>query len=95
MAPESMPPVFPRAPAWVMPSTSSGRSLPPWACRSRRFVASAKRRNVSTLAMTMRASIVRISMPTSDTRTKTSITSPLSRIRATTSASEADDGRST
>src|ERR671933_33478 len=34
----------------------------------------------------MRASMVRISIPTRDTRTKTSITRPLSRISATTSA---------
>jgi hypothetical protein len=37
--------------------------------RSDRFVASANRRYVSTLAITMRASMVSSSMPTSETRT--------------------------
>jgi hypothetical protein len=39
------------------------------------------------LATTMRASIVTSSMPITATRTYTSITSPLSRISSTTSAS--------
>src|SRR5215216_2465207 len=42
----------------------------------------------------MRASIVRISIPISDTRTKASMTRPLSRITSTTSASPLGRGRS-
>jgi hypothetical protein len=41
---------------------------------------------VSTLAITIRASIVISSIPITATRTYASITSPLSRIRSTTSA---------
>src|SRR5215216_6482303 len=60
-----------------------------------RFAASAKRRYVSTLAITTRASTLSSSMPTSDTRAKTSITTPLSRIVVTTSASVLCCSRST
>src|SRR3954452_279130 len=44
--------------------------------------------------MTILASIVRISIPISDTRTKASITRPLSRITSITSASPLGRGRS-
>ena len=53
--------------------------------RSSRFTASAKRRYVSTLAMTMRASIVTSSMPMTETRTNASMTIPLSRMTSSTS----------
>src|SRR5262249_31762063 len=49
-------------------------------------IASAYFRNVSTEAMTTRASTVRMSIPTSATQTQTSMTTPLSRMRSTTSA---------
>ena len=55
--------------------------------RSSRLTASAKRRYVSTLAMTIRASIVTSSMPITEMRTNASITIPLSRITFSTSAS--------
>src|SRR5699024_1387459 len=95
LTPSTAPPTLPLEPLSVMPSINSVRSLPPCWARSRRLVASAKRRYVSTLAMTIRASIVRISIPTSETRMYASMTSPLSRISSTTSASELEDGRST
>src|SRR6476619_1520414 len=55
--------------------------------RSSRLTCSATRRYVSTLAITIRASIVISSIPITAIRTYASITSPLSRIRSTTSAS--------
>src|SRR5919198_2510755 len=47
------------------------------------------------LAITTRASTLSTSMPTSDTRAKTSMTTPLSRIVVTTSARVLSWGRST
>src|SRR5919109_1842827 len=68
------------------PSTRSSYVVDSSVCvRSNRFTASANRRNVSMLAMTIRASRVRSSIPITETLTKASITKPLSRIRSTTS----------
>src|SRR5207249_5695746 len=85
-APWSMPLVFFDAPPSVIPSIISGSPCVSVAIRSSRFTASAKRRYVSTLAITILASTVRISIPIRDTRTNTSITRPLSRISSRTSA---------
>src|SRR3954470_7979761 len=68
-------------------SCSSGSPPNSVSFRSRRLTASAKRRYVSTLAITIRASIVISSIPITAMRTYASITRPLSRIRSTTSAS--------
>jgi hypothetical protein len=68
--PSSAPFVFDSAPPSPMDSISSGSPCASSLCAmSRRPTASAKRRYVSTLAITIRASIVRISMPISETRT--------------------------
>src|SRR3954447_1556057 len=58
-APWRTPLVLPEAPPSVIPSISSGRPWVSVAIRSSRLTASAKRRYVSTLAITIRASIVR------------------------------------
>src|SRR3954454_13009325 len=68
-------------------SCSSGSPPNSVSFRSSRLTASAKRRYVSTLAITIRASIVISSIPITAMRTYASITRPLSRIRSTTSAS--------
>src|SRR3954452_14873507 len=68
-------------------SCSSGSPPNSVSFRSRRLTASAKRRYVSTLAITIRASIVISSIPITAIRTYASITRRLSRIRSTTSAS--------
>src|ERR671935_23506 len=81
------PSIFPSVTFCAPVCASSGRPASSVCVRSSRFTASAKRRYVSTLAITIRASIVSSSIPMTDTRMKASSTKPLSRMRSTTSAS--------